>query len=62
MKDFRHAGLTDEEVTLMSFAQKVTSEPKQISQQDMDELHRFGLTDEDVLNVVIVCTARKFFS
>lgn len=62
VKDFRHAGLTDEEVALMSFAQKITTEPQLVSQQDMDELRRFGLTDEDILNVVLTCTARNFFS
>jgi alkylhydroperoxidase family enzyme len=62
VKDFRHAGLTDEEVALMSFAQKVTVNSQQISQDDMDELRRFGLTDEDILNVVLTCTARNFFS
>jgi alkylhydroperoxidase family enzyme len=61
-RDFRHAGLTDEEVSLMSFAQKVISEPQQISQEDMDDLRRLGLSDEDILNVVLVCTARSFFS
>jgi alkylhydroperoxidase family enzyme len=62
IKDYRHAGLPQEEVALMSFAQKISSEPGQIDQHDMDELRRFGLTDEDILNVVIVCTARNFFS
>jgi uncharacterized peroxidase-related enzyme len=62
VKDFRHAGLTDEEVALMSFAQKVISEPQQTSQEDTDELRRLGLNDEDILNVVLVCTARSFFS
>jgi alkylhydroperoxidase family enzyme len=61
-KDFRHAGLTDEEVSLMSFAQRVISSPQQISQEYMDELRRLGLSDEDILNVILVCTARSFFS
>ena len=62
VKDFRHAGLTDEEVALMSFAQKVSSNPQRVSKEDMDGLHGFGLTDEDILNVVLTCTARNFFS
>jgi hypothetical protein len=62
VKDFRHAGLSDEEVALMSFAQKVTADPQHVGQGDMDELRRFGLSDEDLLNVVLVCTARNFFS
>jgi hypothetical protein len=62
VKDYRHAGLTDEEVVLMTFAQKVISDSRDISPEEIDELRRFGLTDQDILNVVLVCTARSFFS
>jgi hypothetical protein len=62
VKDFRHAGLTGEEVALMSFAQKVTSDSRHVTEADMEELHQYGLTDEDILNVVLACTARNFFS
>jgi len=62
VKDFRNAGLTDEEVALMKFAQKVSVEANQVSEQDMDELRGYGLSDEEILNVVLACTARNFFS
>jgi uncharacterized peroxidase-related enzyme len=62
VKDFRNAGLTDEEVAIMTFAQKITLHPHEISSHDMDELRHFGLTDEEILNVVLACTARNFFS
>ncbi len=62
VKDYRHAGLTDEEVALMSFAQKISSDSQHVSTEGMDVLRSFGLTDEDILNVVLTCTARNFFS
>jgi uncharacterized peroxidase-related enzyme len=62
VKDFRHAGLTGEEVALMAFAQKVTTHAGQVDERDMEELRGFGLSDEDILNVVLTCTARNFFS
>ena len=62
VKDFRNAGLTPEEVALMSFAQKISTQADQVSEKDMDELRGFGLTDEEILNVVVACTARNFFS
>ena len=62
IKDFRHAGLTDEEVALMSFAQAVISEPREISQGSVGELCKFGLTDEEILDVIVAVTARSFFS
>ena len=62
VKDFRNASLTDEEVAIMFFAQKVTTQPQQINGDDMDELRRYGLSDEEILDVVLACTARNFFS
>jgi alkylhydroperoxidase family enzyme len=62
VKDFRNAGLTDEEVAIMTFVQKISTQANQVSQQDIDELRRYGLSDEEVLDVVMVCTARNFFS
>jgi uncharacterized peroxidase-related enzyme len=62
VKDFRNAGLTPEEVAIMSFAQKITTQAYQVSEQDLDELRGYGLTDEEILDVVLACTARNFFS
>lgn len=62
VKDFRNAGLSPEEVALMSFAQKVSTQAHQVREQDIDELRGHGLSDEDILYVVLACTARNFFS
>ena len=34
VRDFRNAGLTDEEVAIMAFAQKVVTQPGEISEGD----------------------------
>jgi alkylhydroperoxidase family enzyme len=60
--DFRHAGLTDEEVALMSYAQKITLDASTSTSQDIDDLRGYGLTDAEILDVTIVATARNFFS
>lgn len=62
VKDFRSAGLSDEEVALMAFAQKITRHASDVSDQDMQALRGFGLSDEEILDVVLTCTARNFFS
>jgi uncharacterized peroxidase-related enzyme len=62
VKDFHNAGLSPEEVALMEFAQKVTRKASSVDEQDIAGLRAFGLTDEDLLNVVLACTARNFFS
>lgn len=62
VKDFRNAGLAPDEVALMAFAQKVVHHASDISQDDIQDLKSFGLSDEDILNVVVTITARSFFS
>jgi uncharacterized peroxidase-related enzyme len=61
-RDFRSSGLPEEEVALMEFAQKVTREPNQITQRDFDLLRERGLSDEEILDVVLTVTARNFMS
>jgi uncharacterized peroxidase-related enzyme len=61
-RDFHSAGLPAEEVALMEFAQKVTLEPHQISLRDFDLLREKGLSDEEILDVVLAVTARNFMS
>ncbi len=62
VRDFHNAGLTDEEVAIMAFAQKVTSHASEVTSADMEELRRFSLTDEEILDVILACGARNFFS
>ena len=62
VKDFRSAGLAPEEAAIMAFAQKVTTQAHQVTEQDIDELRGYGLTDEEILDVVLACAARNFFS
>jgi uncharacterized peroxidase-related enzyme len=62
VKDFRNAGLPPEEVAMMSFAQKIITQARQISEYDIDELRKHGFSDEEILDVVLASTARSFFS
>lgn len=62
VKDFRNAGLAAEEVAIMAFAQKIIKTPSQINEGDFAELRGHGLTDEEILNVILAATARSFFS
>ena len=62
VKDFHNAGLAPEEVTLMTFAQKIIRNAHSVTGEDVEGLRRIGLSDEDILNVVLAVTARSFFS
>lgn len=62
VKDFRNAGLPPEEVAMMIFAQKLTTQAYQVSEHDIDELRKHSLSDEEILDVVLASAARNFFS
>jgi len=62
VKDFRNAGLLDEEIAMMSLAQKIITHANQVNEQDIDELRKYGLTDEEILDVILASAARSFFS
>ncbi len=61
-RDFRTAGLPPDEVAMMALAQKVSTQAHQISERDIDELRGYGLSDEEILDVILASTARSFFS
>jgi alkylhydroperoxidase family enzyme len=60
--DFRNAGLEPVEVALMAFAQKVIVDATAVKAGDIEELREFGLSDGEVVDVVLVATSRAFFS
>jgi alkylhydroperoxidase family enzyme len=60
--DFRSAGLSDEEVTIMSFAQKVVTSAHGVQEEDLDLLRNLGLEDEEIFDIILAAAARSFFS
>ncbi len=62
VRDYREAGLAPDEVAMMSFAQKVVLHAYRVTVEDIDELRSFGLTDPDILDIVLAATSRSFFS
>lgn len=62
VKDYRNAGLTTEEVALMALAKKIIRKAGDVNEADIQELREFGLSDEEILDVVLVIDMRAFFS
>jgi uncharacterized peroxidase-related enzyme len=60
--DHHEAGLDEVDVAIMDFAEKVASEPTDVTQADIDHLESLGLTERDVLDVVLSVAARAFFT
>lgn len=55
-------GLDDADRAVMALAEKVVDDATSITQADVDELRAHGLSDGEVMDVVLAAAARCFFS
>lgn len=62
VKDYRTAGLSEQEVALIEFALKLTDHAYKITQRDVDRLRALGLSDEEIVDVAATAAQRNFFS
>ena len=62
LADHRTAELSATEVAVMDLAAKVADDATSIQQADIDHCRSVGLTDADILDVVLAASARCFFS
>jgi uncharacterized peroxidase-related enzyme len=62
VSDHRSAGLDEVEVAVMDLAEKVVQDATAVEQADIDRLGALGLSDPDILDVVLAAAVRCFFS
>jgi uncharacterized peroxidase-related enzyme len=60
--DHRSAGLSETDVAVMDLAKKVVENAGSIQRADIERLRSAGLSDEDIVDVVLAAAARCFFS
>jgi uncharacterized peroxidase-related enzyme len=60
--DHRTAGLDATDVAVMDLAAKVADDAASMQQADIERLRSLGLSDTDILDVVLAAAARCFFS
>jgi uncharacterized peroxidase-related enzyme len=51
-RDYRSAGLTQQEVTLLDYAVKLTHAPSSITAEDVGVLRQHGFSDEEIVDAV----------
>lgn len=56
------AELSDVDVAIMDLADKVAGDATAVEQADVDRLRAVGLSDTEILDVVLAAAARSFFS
>jgi uncharacterized peroxidase-related enzyme len=60
--DYRTAGLDPVDVAVMDLADKVAHEAGSVDEADVDRLRALGLSDGEIVDVVLAAAARCFFS
>jgi uncharacterized peroxidase-related enzyme len=60
--DHRAAGLGDVDVAVMDLAEQVAEDAAAITDQDLRRLRDLGLSQQDIMDVVLAAAARCFFS
>jgi uncharacterized peroxidase-related enzyme len=60
--DRRSAGLDEVDVAVMDLAERVVDDATSIQDADLQRLRDLGLSDEEIMDVVLAAAARCFFS
>jgi alkylhydroperoxidase family enzyme len=60
--DHRAAGLDPAEVAVMDLAEKVADDATSVTEADVDRLRSLGLSETEILDVVLAAALRSFFS
>ena len=60
--DHRAAGLDEIDVAVMDLAEQVADDATSVSEADLQRLRDLGLSQEEVMDVILAATARCFFS
>lgn len=60
--DYTNSGLKPVEVAVMALAARVTVNANGVTQDEIDGLRDHGMTDEEILDVILAAALRNFFS
>jgi alkylhydroperoxidase family enzyme len=60
--DHRSAGLDEVDVAVMDLAERIVDDATSIGDADLQPLRDLGLSETDIMDVVLAATARCFFS
>jgi uncharacterized peroxidase-related enzyme len=56
VRDWRSAHLDDSERAMLEFVEKLTLDPGQMIEQDVQQLRAAGFGDEDILEISLICS------
>ena len=61
-RDYRSSGLSDAEVAMMAFAEKVSTASHEMTDADSLTLREHGFTDREIVDIALAAAARNYFS
>ena len=61
-RDYRSANLSEVDVAVMELAERVVDDATSIEDADRQRLRDLGLTDDEIMDVVLAAAVRCFFS
>jgi len=60
--DYRNAGLNGKDTAMLEYAEKITLNPSQVTERDVERLRRVGWGDRDILDIAAVTSYRNFIT
>ncbi|QNO36815.1 carboxymuconolactone decarboxylase family protein [Protaetiibacter sp. SSC-01] len=61
-RDFHDAGLSDAEVAMMEFAQKLSRDSASMTDADSLRLRELGFSDQEIVDIALAAAARNYYS
>ncbi|WP_108397554.1 carboxymuconolactone decarboxylase family protein [Devosia submarina] len=61
-RNYRNAGLTNQQVAMLAYAEQITVDASRITQADIDALRAVGLTDLNIADIALASSFRNFLS
>jgi uncharacterized peroxidase-related enzyme len=59
-RDFRQAGLTEKDVAMLAYAEKIAIDASKVGPADIDALRQAGFTDQQICDIALCASFRCF--
>lgn len=61
-RDYRNAGLSDQQVEMLAYAEQISRDASQITEADIQRLRDVGFTDVNIADIALAASFRSFMS
>lgn len=61
-RDYTSAGLSEADVAVMAYAEKLSNDPRSMTDADSERLRAVGFSDRQIVDITLAAAARNFLS